>query len=134
MLIFIQNSEELYQALRKWFDSVCDCDGFNNLYKPHLSCVDDTVGNITSEVHSDSRNDKTAKMLIDLAKTNIQGRSPPEVKILSHWTLCLSEKCGEDYSQGSGMSVPPNIEFTLYIKNIRCENVSEVSMQTFAFL
>ena len=125
---FIQNSEELYQAIRKWFDSVCHCDGFNNLYRHQVTCVYGTVGKIVSEVHSDDNNDVTAEMLIDLAKTDIERRNPPEVKISSHWILCLSEDCGEDNSQESGMSVLPNVEFTLYIKNIRCDNVSEVVM------
>ena len=127
ILIFIQNSEELYQAIRKWFDSVCNCDGFNNFYRHQVSCVGDKVVNITSEVHSDDHNDKTAEMLIDLARTDIQGRNPPEVKISSHWILCLSEdQCYEDNSQESGMSMLSNVEFTLYIKNIRCDNVRKL--------
>ena len=89
-----------------------------------MTCVYDTVGKIVSEVHSDDNNDVTAEMLIDLAKTDIERRNPPEVKISSHWILCLSEDCGEDNSQESGMSVLPNVEFTLYVKNIRCDNVS----------
>ena len=89
-----------------------------------MTCVDGTVGKIVSEVHSDDHNDKTAEMLIDLARTGIQGRNPPEVKISSHWILCLSEdQCDEDHSQESGMSMLSNVEFTLYIKNIRCDNV-----------
>ena len=118
---FIQNSEELYQAIRKWFDSVCNCDGFNILYRNQVTCVDGTVGKIVSEVHSDDNNDITAKMLIDLAERNIERRNPPEVKISSNWILCLSEDCGD---QESGMSALSNVEFTLYIKNIRCDNVS----------
>ena len=88
-----------------------------------MTCVDGTVGKIVSEVHSDDHNDKTAEMLIDLARTDIQGRNPPEVKISSPWILCLSEDCDEDHSQESGMSMLSNVEFTLYIKNIRCDNV-----------
>ena len=112
----IQNSEELYQVLREWFDSVCNCDGFNNLYRHQVSCVDDKVVNITSKVHSDDNNDKTAEMLIDLAKNNLQGRNPPEpVKISSDWILCLSEHCNVTTQ-----------EFTLYVKNIRCRNVRKL--------
>ena len=86
-----------------------------------MTCVDNTVGKIVSEVHSDDNNDKTAEMLIDSAKTNMQRKNP---KISPQWILCSSEDCGEDDSQESGMSVLPNMEFTLYIKNIRCDNVS----------
>ena len=113
--------------MRKWFDSVCDCDGLNNLYKSQVTCVDNAVGKIVSEVHSDHNNDKTAEMLIDLVKTYIQRINPPKVKISPLWILCLSEDdCDEDDSQESGMSILPNMEFTLYIKNIRC--VSYVDM------
>ena len=121
LINFIQNSEELYQAIRKWFDSVCNCDGFNSLYRHEVTCVDDTVAKIVSEVHIDDNSDKTAEMLIDLAKTDIERRNPPELKISSDWVLCLSEDCGD---QESGMSALSNVEFTLYIKNIRCDNVS----------
>ena len=90
-----------------------------------MTCVDDTVGKIVTEVHSDHNNDKSAEMLIESAKSNIQRRNPPNVKISPQWILCLSEDdCGEDDSQESGMSALPNVEFTLYIKNIRCDNVS----------
>ena len=86
-----------------------------------MTCVHDTVGKIVSEVHSDDNNDKTAEMLIDLAKTNMQRRNPPKVKISPQWILCLSENdCSEDDSQESGMSELPNMEFTLFIKNTRC--------------
>ena len=59
-IFIIQNSGRLLQVLREWFNSVCDCDGLNNLYKPQVTCVDDTVGKINSTVHSDDSNDKTA--------------------------------------------------------------------------
>ena len=111
----------MYQAICKWFDSVCNCDGFNNLYRHQVTCIDDTVGKIVSEVHSDDNNDITAKMLLDLVKMNVERRNPPEVKISSDWILCLSEDCGD---QESGMSELSNVEFTLYIKNISCEKVS----------
>ena len=102
---------------------MCDCDGFNNLYKHQVTCLD-KVGKIVSEVHSDHNNDKTAEMLIDLAKTSLQRRNPPKVKISPRWILCLSkDDCDEDDSQESGMSALPNVEFTLYIKNISCNNV-----------
>jgi len=106
---------------------VCNCDGFNNLYKPKLICIDDEVGKITSKVHS--YEDKSAQMLIQLAETDIQKRSPTEVNISSDWIICLSIDCGKHHSsvdiEGSG--ILPNIsiqEFPLYIKNISCKNVS----------
>ena len=67
-ILLLQRGEKLFQVLHEWFNSVCDCDGLNNLYSPQVTCVDDTVGKITSIVHSDDNNDKTAEMLIDLAK------------------------------------------------------------------
>ena len=99
-----------------------------------MTCVDDTVGKIVSEVHSDHNNDKTAEMLIDSAKIDIQRKNPRKVKISPQWFLCLSEDCSEDYGQESGMSALPNMEFTLYIKNIkniRCDNVSSMLTQAF---
>ena len=125
-MLITQDSKALYQALREWFDSVCNCDGFNNLYKHDLSCVDDTIGivNVTSEVHSDE--DKTAQMLIDLAKTDIERRTPAEVEISSNWILCLNKDCRKNDSSNVGESgMLPNTmqQFTLYIKNISCKNV-----------
>lgn len=111
----IQNSKELYQVLREWFNSVCNCDGFNNLYRHQVTCVDATVVNVTSEVHSEDNSDKTAELLIDLAKSDIEKRNPPQVKI-SDWILCLSERC--DLSTK---------ELSLYIKNVRCRNVRKLS-------
>lgn len=118
----IQNSEELYQDLRQWFNSVCDCDGFNNLHKDQVACVDDTVGNISSKVYADYNNDRTARMLINLAKNSIQRRNPPEVKMSSELIICLSEDCG--IPTGSG--ILPDATFTLYIKNFSCKSVSYV--------
>ena len=94
-----------------------------------MTCVDDKVGKITSTVHSDDKNDKTAQMLIDLANSDIEGRNPSRVKISSDWTLCLSKECGEDdnlNNTGESGMLPSAVmqEFTLYIKNIRCRNVS----------
>ena len=127
-ILLLQRSEELFQALREWFNSVCDCDGLNNLYGPQVTCVDDTVGKITSTVHSDDSNDKTAEMLIDLAKNDIQRRNPAQAEISSDWIICLSEDCNEDGSviDAEGSGVLPNAtmqEFTVYVKNTRCVNV-----------
>ena len=123
----MQMSERLFQVLREWFNSVCDCDGLNNLYSPQVICVDDTVGKVTSTVHSDNSSDKTAQMLIDLAKNAIQSRDPAQVEISSDWIICLSEDCGKTDGGEFGM---PNVtiqDLTLYIKNISCNNVSYIS-------
>ena len=70
-------------------------------------------------------------MLIDLAKNDMQSRNPAHVKISSDWIICLSEvDCGRTFSGESGMSLLPNVsmqEFTLYIKNVSCDNVSYIS-------
>ena len=120
----MQMSKRLFQVLREWFNSVCDCDGLNNLYSPQVTCIDGRVGNITSTVHSDDNSDKTAQMLIDLAKSNIESRDPAQIKISSNWIICLNEDCGKGEF---GIPALPNItvqEFTLYVKNISCNNVS----------
>ena len=123
-------SERLFQVLHEWFNSVCDCDGLNNLYNPQVTCVDDRVGKVTSTVHSDDTSDKTAEMLIGLAKSDIESRDPAQVEILSDWMICLSEDCGKTNGGESGMPVLPNVimqDFTLYVKNITCNNVSYIS-------
>ena len=121
-IFIIQNSERLFQVLREWFDSVCDCDGLNNLYRPQVTCVDDTVGKIITTVHSDESNDKTAEMLIDLAKNDILRRNTAQVEVSSDWIVCLSEDCGKT-DDGSGMS---SITMQLYIKNISCKDVRKL--------
>ena len=73
-------------SLREWFNSVCKCDGYNNLYHPHLTCLNDNTGNITSTVRHDGLS--TAQQLIDLVTANIQMRDP--VYLIHGWTLHLS--------------------------------------------
>ena len=101
---------------------MCNCDGVNNLYRYRVTCVDDTVGKIVSEVHSDENNNITAEILIDLAKTDIERRNPPEVNIFSDWIICLSEHCNGSMK-----------EFALYIKNVRCRNVRDLSDWLYRF-
>ena len=88
-----------------------------------MTCVDDTVGKITSIVHSDDSNDKTAEMLIDLAKNDIQRRNPAQVEVLSDYIVCLSEDCGKTDDGSSGMS---SITMQLYMKNISCKDVRKL--------
>ena len=90
-----------------------------------MTCVDDTVGKVTSTVHSDESNDKTAEMLIDLAKNDIQRRNPTQAEISSDWIICLSEDCNEDGNviDAEGSGVLPNAAIQVYVKNISCVNV-----------
>ena len=122
-IILSQNSERLFQVLRKWFNSVCDCDGLNNLYDPQVTCVDDRVGKVTGTVHSDDTSDKTAEMLIDLAKNAIHSRGLAQVEISSDWIICLSEDCGKTDGEVSGISMLTSTTVQLYIKNISCKDV-----------
>ena len=75
-------------SMRQWFNSSCQCDGYNNLYHPHLTCLNDHTGNITSTVHHDDMS--TAQQLIDLTTADIQMRDPPVVHLIHGWILCLN--------------------------------------------
>ena len=90
-----------------------------------MTCVDDRVGKITSIVHSDDINDKTAELLIDLAKNDIERRNPAQVEVSSDWIICLSEDCDEDGNVTDTGLLPDAAmhEFSVYIKNTRCVNV-----------
>ena len=93
-----------------------------------MTCVDDTVGKVTSTVHSDESSVQTAQILIDLAKNAIQSRDPAQVEISPDWIICLSEDCDEDdnVTDAEGPGMLPNAtiqEFTVYVKNTRCINV-----------
>ena len=71
--------------MREWFNSVCYCNGYNNLYAPQLTCLNSTTGYITSIVRHEG--DKSAQQLIELAEANITNN----VVHLSHhgWILFL---------------------------------------------
>ena len=60
---------ELLASLREWFNSVCHCNGYNNLYTPQLTCLNHTTGYITSIVRHEGV--KSAQQLINLAVANI---------------------------------------------------------------
>ena len=122
----MQTSERLFQVLRGWFNSVCECDGLNNFYSPQVTCVDDTVGKINSTVHSDESSVQTAQMLIDLAKNAIQSRDPAQVEISSDWIICLSEDCVKTDGGVSGMSMLTSVTMQLYIKNVSCKDVRKL--------
>lgn len=80
--------KELVNSLRKWFNSICNCDGHNNLRFPNLTCINEQTGIITSEVHRDGL--LSAQQLIDLARTDINSRNPPVVHLSRGWILCLN--------------------------------------------
>ena len=80
---------ELLDSLHQWFDSTCNCDGYNNLYNAHLTCVDNHNGNITSTIRF--YNLSPAKELIELTKADIQMRDPPVVQLPHGWILSLNE-------------------------------------------
>lgn len=79
---------ELITSLRKWFNSTCSCDGYNNLLSPKLTCIDGHTGIVTSKVHRDGLS--SAEELINLATVDIQSRNPPVVHLSHGWILCLS--------------------------------------------
>jgi len=72
--------------LRGWFNEVCYCNGYNNLYSPQLTCADATTGSIKSMVHH--YGDMTAQMLIDSAVATIHSNGT--VHLPQHgWILFL---------------------------------------------
>ena len=81
----------MMRSLREWFDLACEnyCNGYNNLYTPQLTCVDDNTAIISSIVHNEGEN--SAQMLINLARANIQARNPPVVFLSNGWMLQLNQ-------------------------------------------
>jgi len=71
--------------LREWFNSICHCNGYNNLYNPQLTCLNSTTGSITSIVRHEG--DKSAQQLIELVEAKISNN----IANLSHhgWILFL---------------------------------------------
>ena len=81
--------KELRDALREWFNDVCNCNGNNNLYTPQLTCLDTTTGLVTSIVHHDG--DMTAQMLINEAVADIYSNDPPLINLPRHgWIVFLN--------------------------------------------
>lgn len=94
--------KELIQSLQKWFSSVCECDGHNNLLHSNLTCVNENTGIITSTVHHNGL--LSAEELVNLARADIQTRNPPVVHLPRGWILCLnisSESKAETESSSS---------------------------------
>ena len=100
----------MFNELRQWFGVVCGCNGHNNLYDAELTCVDGTTASVTTSVHPDGN--RTAKMLINLMKSEIQGR---RVKLPSELVVCLSSDCEYSGSSGSGVLVQ---NFIVYVKTL----------------
>ena len=81
--------KELRDALREWFNDVCNCNGNNNLYTPQLTCLDTTTGLVTSIVHHDG--DMTAQMLINEVVADIYSNDPPLINLPRHgWIVFLN--------------------------------------------
>ena len=112
---------ELITSLRKWFNSVCSCtcDGYNNLFSPELTCIDEQTGIVTSKVHHDDLS--SAEELINLARTDIQSRNPPVVHLSQGWILCLSihnNSTATDMSSSSNNN--SNISLGLWMLIVVC--------------
>lgn len=101
----------MFNELRQWFGVVCGCNGHNNLYDPELTCVDGTTASVTTSVHPDGN--RTAKMLINLVRSEIQGG---RVTLSSELVVCLSSDCEYSGSSlGSGVLVQ---NFIMYVKTL----------------
>lgn len=72
-----------------WFSSVCQCDGYNYLHNPQLTCLNSDTGSIITVVHHDDQ--MSAKTLIDLVVANISSHDPPVVNLPHHgWIMFLT--------------------------------------------
>ena len=109
----------MYEDLRRWFNSVCNCYGFNNLYNLNLMCINYTTGVITTVVHFDG--DQPAQMLIDLMIADIEGSNPPVINVSPEWVICLSPNCRWNFNDSGsdvGSGVVNEALLNLYIKNM----------------
>ena len=119
----------MYEDLRRWFNSVCNCDGFNNLHNLNLMCINYTTGVITTMVYFDG--DQSAQMLIDLMVADIEGSDPPAINVSPDWVVCLNPNCNWDFNHsssdvGSGMRNKALLD--LYVKNLTdCHRLLNVS-------
>jgi len=93
---------ELLSSLQQWFNSICTCDGYNNLYNPNLTCLDKQTGIITVTVHPNGL--LSAQELIDLARADIQMRNPPLIYLTHGWILCLNISSTEFNSDDESLS------------------------------
>ena len=109
---------ELITSLQKWFDSVCSCDGYNNLLSPELNCIDEQTGMITSKVHHNGLS--SAQELINLARADIQSRNPPVVHLSQGWILCLSIHNNSTATDMSSSSNNSSISLGLWMLIIVC--------------
>ena len=101
------------KSLRKWFSSVCSCDGYNNLHFPNLTCINEETGIITSTVHRDGL--LSAQELIDLAMADIQSRNPPVVHLSHGWIVCLNMHMNETEVDRSSSSSSISLGLSMLI-------------------
>ena len=109
----------MFKDLRRWFNSVCNCDGFNNLHSLNLMCINYTTGLITTVVHFDG--DQPAQMLIDQMVADIEGSNPPVIDVSPEWVICLSSNCSWNFSNSivnEGSGLVDEALLNLYVKNI----------------
>ena len=81
-------TEELASSLQWWFNSTCNCDGYNNLHYSNLTCINEQTGIITTTVHPAGLS--SAQEMIDSVRADIQTRNPPTVRLPHGWILCLN--------------------------------------------
>ena len=100
----------LVDSLREWFDLACGvhCNGHNNLYTPHLTCLDSHVGVINSVVHHEGEN--SAQKLINLAMANVQNRKPPIVHLSHGWILRLNLTAPEQLQSSDNELLPTSVK------------------------
>ena len=115
----------MFTELRKWFSSVCDCDGLNNLHEPQLECMNDTMGVLASAVYHEG--DSAATTLIDLARANMQSRNMSSVYLPSGLMVCLNPYCEWECdisSSGGGYGVNySQQDIIIYVKiPTNCQN------------
>lgn len=90
---------KLVDSLREWFDLACEdhCNGYNNLYSPQLTCVNNNTGIIDSVVYYEG--EISAQMLIDMAIADIHTRQSPVVYLSHGWILQHIHQVSPDHEQ-----------------------------------
>jgi len=92
--------------LREWFNETCNCDGYNNLYSPQLTCLDTTTGSVSSIVYHDG--DMTAQMLINAAAADIYSNDPPLVNLPQHGWILFLDTTNNTYAATSSINEKSN--------------------------
>jgi len=122
-----KETDAVFEDLWRWFNSLCNCDGYNIIRIRKLDCINYTTGQVTTVVSSGD--DQSAQMLIDLMVADIEGSSPPVISMKSDWVICLTPNCNWTFNSdvvGSGMQ--NEVLLYLYVKNMTdCHQVLNVS-------